>query len=85
MATGTVCGKLGSFVIRICRLVEIGQVTAYTSVGRIVVIAVVAAGTVVGNGCMRAIKGVVIVVYPKSSRCPAGGCGVATCTVGTEP
>ena len=85
MATGAVCRKLSRFVIRIRRLVEISQVTAYTSVGRIVVIAVVAAGTVIGNGCMCAIKGVVIVVHPKSSRCPAGGCGVATCAIVTEP
>ena len=85
MATGTVRGKLCSFVIRICGLVKISQVTTHTSIGRVVVIAVVAGSTVVGNGGMRAIKGVVIVVYPKSSRCPASGCGVATCAVGTEP
>ncbi len=85
MATGAVRRKLSRFVIRRSRLVEISQVTAHTSVGRVVVIAVVAAGTVVGNGGMRAIKGVVIVVYPKSSRCPAGGCGVATRAIVAEP
>ena len=68
-------------MVGICGCVIVCQVTAYTGVGRIVVIAVMTGSTVIGNGRMRAIERIVIVVVGKRCRCPAGLGGVATGTV----
>jgi hypothetical protein len=58
---------------------------AHTSVGRGVVIAVVTSGAVVGNGSVRSIQCVEIIVVGKGSRRPTGLGGVATCTVSAQP
>ena len=71
-------------MVRIRRLVEISQVTAYTCVGRVVVVAVVAGSAVIGNGRVRAVEGIVVVVVGKSRRRPAGLGGVAARTVVAE-
>ena len=84
MATDTVGRELGGFMVRIRRLVEIGQVAAYTSVRGIAVVAVVAGGTVIGNGRVRTIERIVVVVVGKSCRRPAGLGGVAARTVVAE-
>ncbi len=56
--------------------------TAYTSAGRVVVIAVVACCTVVGNGSMRPAQNPIIVVDRESRRIPIGVGRMAHRTIG---
>ena len=84
MATLTIGGELRSLVVGIGSVVVIGQMAAHTSVGRIVVIAVVTGGAVVGNGSVRSVEGVEIIVAGKGGRRPTGLGGVATRTVGAQ-
>lgn len=53
VASFTIGGEIGCLMVRICRLVIVGDMTAGTSVGRAVVVALVAGGTIVGHGRMR--------------------------------
>lgn len=55
--------------------------TAYTGVGRIVVITIVAGGAIVGNASVRAVERIVIIVVGKSGRSPAGLGRMAACTI----
>ena len=55
MANGAICRELRCFVVRAARLVEVIKVTTNTGIGGIVVIPVMAHGTVVGNSGMGAI------------------------------
>ena len=55
--------------------------TAYTSAGRVVVIAVVASRAVVGNGSMRPAQNPIIVVNRESRRIPIGVGGMAHRTI----
>ena len=84
MTALTIRRKLGGFVVGICGRVVVCQVTAYTGVGCIVVIAVVTGSAVVSDSRMRAIKCIVVIVVGKSRRCPAGLGGVAARTVVAE-
>ena len=54
-------------------LVIIRCMTAGTSVGRIVVVAVVAGGAIIGNRGMRAVQRIIVVVYGKSGGLPGIG------------
>ena len=55
MATGTIGGELSSFMVGVCRLIEIVQVTADTGVGRIGIITIMTSDTVIGNGRMGSV------------------------------
>ncbi len=68
-------------MIGIGRLVVIGGVTADTSIGGCIVIAVVAGSTVIGNGSVRAGKRIIIIVNREGGRFPAGRRGVAHRTI----
>lgn len=68
-------------MIRISRLVIVGDMTTITGIGRIVVITVVAGRTVIGNHGVCTIQGIVIIMYRKRSRLPARGSRVAHRTI----
>ena len=80
----TVGRKLGRHVVGITGPVVVGQVATHTSIGRIVVITVVTGRAIIGNGRVRAIERIVIIVVGKSRRRPAGLGGMATRTVIAE-
>lgn len=82
VASRAVGRKLVRGVVGICRLVEIGGVTACAGVQRIVVIPVMASRTLVGNGCVRAVQRIIIVVDGKSGWCPTGSSRMARSAVG---
>ena len=52
----TVGRELRSFVVRIGGSIVVGQVTANTGIGRVVVIAIMTGSAVVGNGGMRSVE-----------------------------
>ena len=81
MAGRTIGRKLVRRVVGGCRLVEISGMATGTGVRGIVVIAVVAGGTVVGNSCVRTVQRIIIVVVGKRSRRPAGSSGMARSTI----
>ena len=81
MATRTVGREIGCCVVRIRSCIVIIQVAAGTGIRRIVVIAVVATGTVVGDGDVSAIQLIIIIVNLESCGLPTWLSGVATCTV----
>jgi len=85
VATLTIGGELSSLVVGVGSVVEIRQMASHTSVGRVVVIAVVTGRAVVGNGSVRSIQFVEIIVVGKSRRRPAGLGGMATRTIGAQP
>lgn len=81
VTASTVGRELGGLVVRIRGLVIIIDMAAGASIGRIVVIAVVASCTIVGDSGMSAIEGIVAVVAIKSSGAPSGLGSMAGCTV----
>ena len=81
MATRTVGREIGCCVVRIGRCIVIIQVAAGTGIRRIVVIAIVAGRTVVGDGSVSAIQLIIIIVNLESCGLPTWLSGVATCTV----
>jgi len=72
-----------STVIRVVRLVVIGEVAAHTGIRRIVVIALVATVTV--NGCMCAGERVIIIMNGESGGSPSGICGMTGFTCCWDP
>ena len=72
------CRKSRRSVVWIVCLIIFRLVAAVTGVGRVVVIAVMTGGAVVGNERMRAVQRIIIVVNIECSRRPAGCGGVAT-------
>ena len=85
VATLTIGGELRCLVVGVGSVVEIRQMASHTSVGRVVVIAVVTGGAIVGDGSVRSIQFVEIIVVGKSRRRPTGLGGVTTRTVGAQP
>ena len=81
MAGHTIRGKIAGGMVRIGRCIVIIQVAAGTGIRRIVVIAIVAGRTVVGDGSVSAIQLIIIIVNLESCGLPSGLSGVATCTV----
>ena len=81
VASRAIRWEVGCCVVRIRSCVVVIQVTADTGIRRIVVIAVVAGGTVVGDGSVSAIQLIIIIVNLESCGLPSGLGGVATCTV----
>ncbi len=68
-------------MVGVGRLIVIRRMTPRTGIRRVVVVAVVAFGTIVRHGGMRSVERVIIVVNRKRRRLPAIG-GVATRAVG---
>lgn len=61
--TGLACGReLRGLVIWIICLVVVGEVAADTGVGRVVVVAIVAGCTLIGDSRMRPQQGIEIIV-----------------------
>ena len=80
--TVSTCGwELLSDVIGVSRCVIVIGVTTCTGVWCIVVIAVVAGCTVVGNGCVRSNQLIEVIVNGERSGRPSGICGM-TCFTG---
>ena len=77
MALGTILGEHQIDVIGVRGAFIVSLVAAVALVGRVVVIAVVAGCTILGNGGMRSIQRIVIVVNGESSGCPACFSGMA--------
>ena len=84
MAGSTIGTELCRLVVGVGCGIEIRQMTSHAGVGRIVVIAVVTGGAVIGNGGVRAIQCVEIIVIGKGGRRPTGLGGMATRTVSTQ-
>ena len=68
-------------MVRIRRLVIICCMTSRTGIRCIVIIAVVAGSTIIGNCSVRPVQGIVIIVNRESSRIPAGCCCMTHFTV----
>ncbi len=64
-------------VFRIIGQIIIRLVAAYAGIGRIVVITMVTGSAIIGNGCMRAVQNIVIIVDREGRRHPARGRGMA--------
>ena len=79
MTLGAVGRKLIGSMAGVGRCVVVGLVTAYAGIRRVVVVAIVAGRAVIGNGCVRAVEWVIIVVDGEFCRHPAIG-GVASFT-----
>ena len=79
MTLGAVGRKLVGSVAGVGRCVVVRLVTAYAGIRRVVVVAIVAGRAVIGNGRVRAVEWVIIVVDGEFSRHPAIG-GVASFT-----
>ena len=71
VALGAIGGELVVYVVGVGRGIEIGLVTAGTGIGGVVVIAVVAGRAVIGNGSVRTVELVVVVVDGECRRHPA--------------
>lgn len=80
VARRAICRELGSRVIGVGRLVIIRCMATRAGIWRVGVIALVAGSAIIGNGRMRAVKRVIIVVDRKRGRRPAAG-RVTTCTI----
>ena len=82
MATGTIRGELSGGVVRTCRGGIIAVVTGVAGIGRVVVVAVVAGGTISCNCGVCTVQGIVIIVDRESGWFPTGRRGVTHRTVG---
>lgn len=63
-------GELGSNVVRIGRRSVVCLMAPCAGIERVVVIAVVASRTIVGNGCMRPVQRIIVVVDGEGRRIP---------------
>ncbi len=79
---GAIGRELGRQVVGVARLRIIEGMASVTGIGRIVVIAVMAGGTVRGNGCVRSLQHVIVVVVGKGRRHPVGRRSMTGCAVG---
>ncbi len=84
MATGAIRRELSRLVVGIGRLVVVRIVAPETGIRRIVIITVVAGGAVVGNGGVRSLEDVVVVVVGKGRRHPTRIGGMARSAIGGE-
>ena len=82
MARCTIGWEIGRGMVWIVRLVIIRSVASDTGAGRVVVIPVVASGTIVGNRSVRALQRVIVIVDRETCRCPTGRCGMAHGAIG---
>ena len=84
MANGAIRRELPGYVVGGGRLVIIRIVASETGIGCVVVIAVVAGSAVVGNGGVRSLEDVVVVVVGKGRRHPTRIGGMARSAIGGE-
>ena len=85
MAVSTGDWELGRCVVGVDRRIVIRLVAPCTSIGRIVVIAVMASRTIVGDGCVRPVQNIIVVVDRESRRIPAGRSRMAHRTIRGQP
>ena len=76
--------ELRSGVVRIGRSCIICRVAAVAGIRRVVVIAVVADCTVIGNRGVRTLQHIIVVVYRECGRIPVRIGGVAGSTIGRQ-
>ena len=81
---GTIGRELQGGVIRIGSVTVVLCVATETSVRRIVVVSIMASGTVIGDGRVCPVQRIVIIVIGKSSGHPIGLGGVAAGTIGSK-
>ena len=81
MASGTIGRELQGGVIRIGGVTVVLGMATEAGIRRIVVVSIMASGTVIGDGRMGAIQGVVIIVIGEGSGHPIGLGGVAAGTI----
>ena len=62
MARRAIRGEVEDIMRRIIRLVVIVEMTAYACVRGVVVVAIVTSGTLVGDRCVRAVEGIILVM-----------------------
>ncbi len=84
VAGGAIGRELRRSVIGIRRVGIIGCVTAVAGIGRGVVIAVVASGAIVGDGGVRSVQRIIVVVDRERSRLPTRIRGMAHRTIRRE-
>ena len=85
MACSAIRRELGNCVVRSCGGGVIAVVTGVAGIGRGIVISVVAGRAIAGNGGVRAVQGVVIIVNWEGGRFPARRGGVAHRTIRRKP
>ena len=77
MARRAIRWELGGCVVRRCGGGVIAVVTGVAGIGRGIVITVVAGSTIAGNGRVRPVQGVIIIVNWEGGRFPTRRGGVA--------
>ena len=68
-------------MIGIGRLIVFADMATCTGIRRVVIVSVVAGGAIIGDGSMRAVQLIIIIVNGKGSRGPAGVGGMAGGTI----
>ena len=84
VAVGACIGELLDFMVWIKGIVVISLVTAYTGVGRIGIVAIMAIDTLAGNSQVGTFQHIEIIVVRHGSRLPSWCCGMAGCTIGRQ-
>ena len=81
MAGGAIIGELEGLVIRVGGLVVVRLVASGTGVRCVVVVAIVAGRTVVGDGGVSPVQRIIIIVDGEGGRGPSGIGGMAAGTI----
>ena len=84
VAPGTIGRELQGGVIRIGGVTVVLRMAAETGIRCVIVVSIVTSGTVIGDGRMGAIQGVVIIVIGEGSGHPIGFGSMAAGTIGSE-
>lgn len=84
MARSTICRELCGGVVGVGGRVIICGMATKTGIGCVIIIAVVAGRTVIGNDGMRTIQSIIIIVNSKGCRLPARLCRMTTGTIGWQ-
>ncbi len=77
--------ELGGCVIGVDRRIVIRLVAPRTSIGRIVIIAVVAGRAIIGDDCVRPVQNIIVVVDREGRRIPTGRSRMAHRTIRGQP
>ena len=84
MASGTIGRELQGCMIRIGGVTVVLRMAAETGIRCVIVVSIVTSGTVIGDGRVCAIQGIVIIVIGEGSGHPIGLGGVAAGTIRSE-
>ena len=84
VATCTIGGEAGSQVVGAVGRIVSGSMASVTSIRRIVVIAVMTSGTIVGNRSMSSCQYIIGIVVREGSRSPTRICCMAGDTIGRQ-